>query len=199
VAELHNAITRYTELLRGLKRVMALDSDAEGVSRLGETLTPILDVWSQPDMAIPRGEFLCAGILEKSAVAAEYTIAACWADAGTIVVVEGVYLRATAAVSALIGVDARAATTEASSKQFRDGRRVSDPQTHIAIETITPAPTSNVSERHWLGTTEIYIAGPWVLVGGGVSLICHLETVNIGLSFTLRWRERAILPGEYLL
>jgi hypothetical protein len=68
VSHVHNALHRTTELLQGFKRAMGIDRDADGVERLGETLTPVFDIWSQPEWARLRGEHL--GVIELSAVAA---------------------------------------------------------------------------------------------------------------------------------
>lgn len=58
MAHLHNALHHPTQLLDALRRAVGEgdDSDFEGTSRFGETLQPILDVFSQPEWRTLRGE-----------------------------------------------------------------------------------------------------------------------------------------------
>jgi len=57
----HNALHHATRLQDAL-RVAINESDASfnGLERAGETLTPVLDLWSRPEWALPRGEVWCA-------------------------------------------------------------------------------------------------------------------------------------------
>jgi hypothetical protein len=54
---IHNELNRATELLQGFKRIVGIDRAEEGVSRIGETLTPILDIFSRVEWEGPRGEY----------------------------------------------------------------------------------------------------------------------------------------------
>jgi hypothetical protein len=52
----HNALEQAPEILKAYLLAAGLNENEEGVIRLGETLTPTLDIWSQPEWALLRGE-----------------------------------------------------------------------------------------------------------------------------------------------
>lgn len=58
MALVHNALQRATALMQGIRRVAGIDVASDGTERLGETLTPVLDVWGRhkPEHDLPRGE-----------------------------------------------------------------------------------------------------------------------------------------------
>lgn len=58
MGHLHNALHHPTQLLDALRRAVGEgdDSDFEGTSRFGETLTPVLDIFTQPEWRLLRGE-----------------------------------------------------------------------------------------------------------------------------------------------
>lgn len=60
----HNAITHAPELLQSYPRAVGLSALEPGVERLGETLTPTLDVWGghHRDLSFLRRERRCAGV-----------------------------------------------------------------------------------------------------------------------------------------
>lgn len=58
MGHVHNALDRATELVRGFRRAVGLTGPEGGVERFGETLTPVMDIWSQPIWATLRGDWL---------------------------------------------------------------------------------------------------------------------------------------------
>ena len=68
---IHNAIKRGGQLLTSIGNLVGLGEGEEGTFRLGETLTPILNVWELPEAALGRGETLICGRALVAAVAAE--------------------------------------------------------------------------------------------------------------------------------
>jgi hypothetical protein len=57
VAEIHNELRYGLELLEQYSKYLGLERGA-GVERLGETLTPVLDMWRLPELAALRREAL---------------------------------------------------------------------------------------------------------------------------------------------
>jgi len=57
----HNAITRGGSLSKAAAFASGLGEDEAGLTRLGETLTPVLDLWQQPEWALLRDELLAFG------------------------------------------------------------------------------------------------------------------------------------------
>lgn len=51
----HNALQQYTELLDAYSRALGERDGWSGIERGGETLTPVIDLWSQPDWDYLRG------------------------------------------------------------------------------------------------------------------------------------------------
>lgn len=57
----HNALHSFTALQSAYRvAVQEADPGFTGIERAGETLTPTLDLWSQPEWALPRGEVMFA-------------------------------------------------------------------------------------------------------------------------------------------
>lgn len=67
MSQVHNEISRATDILRGLKLAVGLDKGEAGIERLGETLTPILNVYELAEWAFLRGEWLGVGRLALGA------------------------------------------------------------------------------------------------------------------------------------
>lgn len=58
MGHVHNSLDRATDLTRGIRRAVGMVGPDGGVERLGETLTPIMDVWSRPEWNALRGDWL---------------------------------------------------------------------------------------------------------------------------------------------
>lgn len=75
MGHLHNALHHATALLNGLRVSIGAvaDADFDGTSRFGETLQPVMDVWSRPEWRLPRGEITYARRISAPAVAARFS------------------------------------------------------------------------------------------------------------------------------
>lgn len=58
----HNELQRYPALQRAYPVAVGMDPREEGVTRLGETLTPIIDLWSRDEWAFLFDEILWADV-----------------------------------------------------------------------------------------------------------------------------------------
>lgn len=72
---IHNELSRGT-LSRALTLAVGAARGESGLERYGETLTPVLDLWSRPEFALLRGEVLWAQLATLTAVVGEYSGAA---------------------------------------------------------------------------------------------------------------------------
>lgn len=99
----HNQLREATALIASLGRAMGeRDGDWSGIERAGETLQPIIDLWSLPEWAALRGETLWSVLFSQGKVAAEKGLVAVVnsSTSGCIAVVDGLYVRTTDAAGA---------------------------------------------------------------------------------------------------
>lgn len=207
---IHNALKYGTALLRGFSRALGLGEDEEGVVRLGETLTPVIDFWSatEPQWAVLRGERLGVTRHFKAAVAGEFGVvalvnpgppqrrvvvvefAACITGVAGGVILEG----ATAAqVNALTG----AAQQVGSSRDRRFGE-------DTTTQTIAGSAVAQTTGGRLIDTALSTAAGtpgpftvalPYVLPPGQALAIVG-RIANESVVGFFRYREREAFPGE---
>lgn len=196
----HNALKRYTALLRAHRLAMGEDQEV-ALERLSETLQPTFNIFQQPEWAALRGEFLCAAADFAGASPGNFPIGALWPPDGMIAVVERLQVRASNAGQFIVGVDARQATTPSGLKYFKDNRKgAAVPRTTLAFETTAAIASPGTYEAHDIDAlTLVDVPGPWVIVGGGLSLCWAFDVVNTVFLVNYFWRERQLLPGESAL
>lgn len=56
MGQIHNELLRAHEIRAGIRDALEISEGDINVERLGETLTPILDIWSQPEWSFNRNE-----------------------------------------------------------------------------------------------------------------------------------------------
>lgn len=204
---IHNALQR-THLSSALTRILGATKGSSGIERYGETLTPTLDLWSRPEWAYPRKEWLVALAVSGGPVAGEYTIAALVNPAGSnvLAVIERVEMWASA--QAFLWA-ARALDTVATATLGLVGRGIARDARNTG-GTLLPG-RCNV----YVGTdaaavgTEFY-AGSTPAGGGnfgscnavplvlspGQAFLFRSGTANVANTFSLSWREVLAQPGE---
>ena len=201
----------HNELKRGpwgsaISGVVGLSRDASGLERLGETLTPIIDIWSpaRPDWAIERREQLVFLHGFQAAVAGELSCIVFDAsvDANTILIIDRLLVTAAAV---LIGIDARpAGATESTNKDFMDHRvRAGSaanrrPRSRVWTDSNAATAVTGPLLRYNAPGAAITgdLPGPFVLIGDNLSLIVEHQTVNTAIHVTAIGRERQLLPAE---
>jgi hypothetical protein len=126
MASLHNQLRR-TPFSRALKQALGDTREQGGLERYGETLTALIDLWSQPDWAILREEQLWARVFFSPAVVGELSACAITLPVGSsqIVTVDGAVARAGVATVGL-GLAPRGniavTLTQGTNAIFRDSR-----------------------------------------------------------------------------
>jgi hypothetical protein len=204
MAGIHNELKRATDLLRGFRRAVGI-VDAGGVERLGETLTPVLDVWARPECSILRGEEMWAGSITAGPVAGQYSCAALSppTSGNRIIIVDAYIIRAATSATIRVGVDAREAGLSAAAATYsiRDDRITTQVPSALLYGGTAGAPTSPAG--YWQDysiSTGAYVRPefPIVLLPGGRSLCFRYDgAVNLAFYVGCIWRERQLIPGEY--
>jgi hypothetical protein len=72
VGDIHNELTQAFALQSAYQAALgAMQSGFSGIERAGETLTPVMDLWSLPEWSFLRTEVLFSSFLAQTKVAAE--------------------------------------------------------------------------------------------------------------------------------
>lgn len=215
MTQVHNQLTRgpWTVALKG---ALGLSKSEGGVERFGETMQPVVDLWSLPEWSFLRDEWLWAGNQTAAAVAAEGSIVALVnpADSGCIVVVEKVSAAGGAAMSVQLGLEldtVLAATLAAQGTvRARDNRWVLRqnqiaPSAYAFVPPIIrqgsdPAlPLNTALDVVVVATTSIasFNSPPYVL-RPGTGLWVQGQTVNTSVTAQFSGRARVGFSAELL-
>lgn len=202
MAEEHNAIKYGVTLSSAAANAAGGGYGDVGVSRLSETLTPVMDLWSKPEWAHLRQERLYARALLIGAVAARNSSVELVNPAGSSVIA---VLEQIQAISTVLDVElsldtgaAIAANPVVTRGVPLDGRQT----------LVTPGPTSRCTLttgdlaagvaagllQYRFGNLDL-ITYPAILVPGSKLFVIQ-ATQNQAFRLNLTWRERNAFPGE---
>lgn len=201
---MHNALHQGV-LSVGLTRAIGDDRGAAGIERYGETLTPTIDLWQQPEWAYLRVERLCSIWRSQGAVVAEVSYLALVNPAGSqlVAVLERCSIQTAAAGQGFLQMNTEAAALATlagpASGNVRDRRNQPQGQTicytlagsdastgiGVALEVRRVAVAQNIDFQHL----------PIVITPGFAVMFCF-ATVNTGIDGNFMWRERRAFPGE---
>lgn len=94
MAEIHNQLRR-GGWSKALKNALGDSQGESGIERYGETLTPVIDIWSQPEWSFLRNETLFSARIVRAADAANVSIIGLSLPLASkfIVIVEGITAR----------------------------------------------------------------------------------------------------------
>lgn len=201
---IHNAVKYGTDVLRGFSRFIGLDETEEGTVRLGETLTPIIDAWKQPELAFLMGETLCAYSRNVSAVAGQLSgVALCNPTVlRMIMVVEEASILSTANqdVGMFLVTDADAASNLGSSSQGNSRDRRSGALVSRAVVrygTVVALFTASILEANRKAAAEtIRFQNVPVILAPGQGLLLWHFVANTFIHANFKWRERRLRPAE---
>lgn len=204
MSDQHNALHRCTELLQGFKRGLGMDRDADGVERVGETLTPVWDIWSKPEFARLRGEHLGAASLLVTGIALTRTIHGIrnisTPDDQWIVTVEPgtLYL-----VAGGVAYGAISTTDIADNTGFisRDGRRSQAPaMVRLRAENIA-IPAGITAGQCFVGLNPYTVleVKQEVILRCGQAMYFYSDTDAITCTLSAYVRSRKLYPGEHFV
>lgn len=203
---IHNELGQMPELLRAYVVSAGLKENEEGVARLGETLTPVMDIWSRPEWALLRGEtpwaartFVAAGGAGNNAGAAicnpansgiVIVVEAAVANAGAAAQQLSINLYTDAAVLAVLGTNFAAST--------RDRRRQSFAQT--ICRSGTPAGVlaggTSLEVRTHAASEQVQLISLPVMLYANMALAVFNNTANAALDASWRGYERKCVLNE---
>lgn len=205
MSSLHNQIHYGTNFLVALRKIAGL-GDEDGVSRLGETLTPIIDMWALPESQLLRGDMPSAGSFDVTAVAGEFAQALLYnpQNSGVLVVVERINVWKPAAVIDVFMRLYRGASPAGFVTNNSAPIDTRSPQATAAAGTIAlvmqdsvVGAIGDVNFDRLRGPADTIVSVPRPIIlapGTGVALNEVAQAGRILGSFY--WRERRMLPRE---
>lgn len=206
---IHNQLFRQN-WSEALKRAIGDNKQEGGLERYGETLTPTIDLWKQPEWAFLRQERLWAATRTVTAIAAEFSMCAIVnpAGSGQIVVIDKITGGA-AAGSFQISLDLASlysATLALNGSTVLRDERFSPANSVVQVFTGTDAAlfTNTVETQTTPDTRDVVFSSPPYILppvnvngpGAGRALVVQFTTVNTGAHFNFAGYVRAALPGE---
>lgn len=194
----HNAIQRANELLRGLKLSFGLDSAAGGVERLGETITPIVDIFARADQCYLRAERLCFGRGTKAAAAGVRShVQLRNPSVNYVAVVTAIQAHSETAGSVLTLHRYDPACTDLDGElNVRDGRwGATSPACQIRSQQVAVLGSAGGSLIHDYAE-HAHLEVPFV-IAPGIGYLIHPGQDNAHVSVSWYWYERPMLPGEF--
>jgi hypothetical protein len=207
--KVHNQISR-GELTNAMTRALGVTRVEGGVERFGETVTPTLDLWQQPEWALLRQEFYAGMEQTQAAVAAEFGCVALInpATSGLLVVVEGVNARATVTNMSFILEVATEAVIRAAlggvetRGLFRDRRKFavsSRVTTLIGSEATSVGGSLEQFAPTGSGVSGVFTTALPLILPPGHGCVVRGGTLNLAMAVSYGWRERVAYPGELVL
>lgn len=205
MAQIHNALHRATELVRGVRTIFGFGASEGGLERLGETLTPVCDLWAVPEWAVPRGERIFAANNSSGAIVGEYTAQALVnASSNLLLVIERCAFAGTSAAGQL--ADFGWATQAAIVATLgvlgvgtrRDLRGLGTSQLLYSGSDAGTAFYTRIERRYSTAQnspTDFLIGVPFILRPGDACVVVN-QTVNQGINVSWAWRERSAFAGE---
>ena len=199
----HNALSR-GPLAAGLSRIVGDAEGSLGLERYGETLTPVIDMWSRPEFSYPRHERICQGFAEMAAGGAGVfsTVNLCNpTGSGMIVVVDAAMgnVSVAAAGLCLVHFPCYIGGALVAQSNSRDGRWAS---TNYPVAYITTGELlilggipASIGAAYLANENYPAIAGPFVVCPGQALSVSRVAD-NLSLRMTYAWRERLAFPGE---
>lgn len=193
---------------RGTKNALGDSKGEGGIERYGETMQPVMDLWSQPEWAALRDDRLIAREHGQAATPLELAFIAAVNPVGTdkIVVIEKVKCRVSTADTLSLGLlaDASIAGTDATDVFFAKDRRTVPNVTNAMATTLSRrganaasiVPAQQELVRCSTAAVDFEAITPPYILRPGDALVVECQTVNLGLNVTWLGRERAALPGE---
>lgn len=205
----HNAIVQYPGLLRGYVQAVGLDETADGVTRLGETLTPVIDLFNgRREWALQRGEqWYSKREFQAAGGAGTFTSMGIGnpTGSGIVVVVEKFHCQPAAATQVLLAAcayaDFAASLALAGRGYPMDRRRIGNNAASVA-ELREGTPAGFVA-----GSTEVDVASdavirtmpfpnmPWILYAGDAIYAANQDDAA-GMGITVQWYERKCVTNE---
>lgn len=205
MANIHNQIKYYSALTTGLAQVLGLDGYEEGVSRVSESLIPIFDPHTKPEVLAKIGIRLWAARFVVTAGGAGNRSEAQVFNPATsqiIVVVTDIDINCQTAPQAVQVCDSSAALTTLIQKVSTRDERVFGTVAEMRSSNAAAA-TAGIAVIAQGGGSAVNFHDHIRDINGvyqpGFGCIVRPDTDNQAVAVTLRGYEREALPGELRL
>lgn len=208
--------SQHNELRRGpwtraADAILGTTREGSGIERLGESMTPSIDLWSpaRPDWDLYRQEKGIYLHAATTAVAAEFSSVIFEAPLSgqSILIIDQIHITVGAAAQFNIGYDIRPAGAAAQvTKDFLDTRgrdtTAARPRSNVYADTNAATALTGPFMRVTISgnltfvlNTRFVLLGVPPLINANVLIIEH-QTVNVAFSATAFGRERELMPSE---
>jgi hypothetical protein len=211
VGLLHNEL-KSSPLARAIKKILAVSDSEGGLERFGETLTPVLDMWSLPEFEVPRGERGFSQSVNSPAVAARFSCIALTNPVGSQMLGVVNLVRNTGAGAIFFSTDTTIASSllanlVTSSPRSLDLRpfqvgQAAVPAAQLLLQSGDTA--AGVSRaNHFLN--GIGASGPpdsidpRIVLPPGTAVFLFGGAVNATITAEIRWRERRVIGSDELV
>lgn len=204
---LHNELRR-SKLSEALTHAVGASKGSVGIERFGETLTPIIDLWSLPEWAALRQERLGVIRASQAAVAVNFGFV-CLVNpivSGRLVTCEAITVATTVSGSIPLELATEAQVTAGLAAAAQTVGSTRDRR--LGLQTATQT-ISGINVAQTLGGTVVEVAtstaggagGPFtvalpIVLPPGQAIVIAGRVVNELIQVNFRWRERQALPGE---
>lgn len=193
---LHHAVAIQSAFMKALGED---DAEFTGIERAGETLTPVIDLWSKEEWCWPRRERLCAGFGTAAQDAGNYSNVQLKnpTGSGLLIIVDRIGVRtANAGGYTLDETTTTIGAVVSNQSSVRDGRWGSSRVQGVITQGVTAAVTGiPVWFYQMAASSYLELPAGWILPPGS-SIYVRGAAINLGVSASFYWREREALNGE---
>lgn len=195
----HNGLGRYTALLSAFTGALGeRDSDFSGIERAGETLTPVIDLWSRPEWAWLRDERRYWHSVVVGAIAAERSGVTVRPPAGVICCVEYIRSNQLATIrvgSALVAPDSEITGIPRDARLIQPGAG-NDRNSRTKLGLMTQA----IAAFNSSSVQSVFVINQQISLDFIVTPSRELQIVGIAdataITVDIGFWEREALPGE---
>lgn len=199
MTQLHNALSYGREDAGAIAATLGMDETQEGVSRVGETLTPTLELRQYDELAFLRRCKICAGFSSRALDVGNLSYVQLLNPLGSTYIIEvtRIYLQTAVTESFILEQFTTVlATLQAGQSSARDSRWentnvVAQLRNGIAAAAIgTPIAQIRLLAATTWACDQIHVLHP------GNSVAIRGAAVNTAVTASFFWRERLPLPRE---
>lgn len=204
MAQVHNVIRKFTRLLAAYRQLMGEESSATwGVERLGETLTPTLDLYARPDFAALAGEALWWDTVTSPIVAGQlsFVVLVVPLNLPIICTLEGWW--SSAPQNTFVGshptaaaIAAATAIPDARDRRFGSSQTITALRVGAGAEAVTTQTRSLGAQPANTATAASCLMTVPAIINPGNNVSWQHDTLATALTINMYGRVRRAFPGE---
>lgn len=196
---IHNALHHFIRVQNGYRKaVQEADPSFNGIERAGETLTPIIDLWAEPDWALPRGAVYFKRAPTTGAVAGRFSSFELVNPAGSGVIA---VVRRILTINQNTEVQLELGAAICANPIVARGSAVDSRWSTVPGQTSKCSLThgdvaAGASARQWLCMNGVDYPGLWWVVTPGFKLFVISLVANASITGCFEWSERLASEDE---